>query len=246
MCAECGEGNAVGRKFCRKCGNSLVAVVAAPEPAPPPPSGLKKLTTKQEAAPLAAGERPVVKASQGRTRKLVIIAAVLVAGVGAGLFGMLGSAKDKISPSDFVAVAPVSAQATSQAPDAPAGNTIDGAPNTWWSEAAPGNGVGQSVTVTLDKAYDIEKVGLFPGQDAETFLKNPRPSKVRVDLLGESGAVIASKELSLADNKTSIQIFDAGGQGVKAVKIEILDVYPGQAGGTDAASITDLQFFTKG
>jgi hypothetical protein len=53
VCGECGEGNDVGRKFCRRCGTSLVDAPVAKKP-----GFFKRLFTRKPKAAAEAGSRP--------------------------------------------------------------------------------------------------------------------------------------------------------------------------------------------
>ncbi|MGH9004687.1 MAG: NADase-type glycan-binding domain-containing protein, partial [Acidimicrobiia bacterium] len=247
VCSDCGAGNAPQRKFCRSCGTSLVA--AAPPPVveeKPPPTLVDKVIGKKELGPMAAGERPPPKKSNAKMGKYLAIGGVLVVGAAALLFrGAIGDKATDIRQSvapGFEAVNPNASEASSELTDHPAGHAIDTGSNTFWAEAADGDGTGQSITVRFPAAFSLGKVGIFPGRGGEEFLTQPRPKDIHFELLDAAGASIGSGDATL-DDVADLQLKDVAGEGVSAVRIEIRSVYPGQSGAE--ASITDLQFFTR-
>jgi hypothetical protein len=154
-----------------------------------------------------------------------------------------GSARKKVAPR-FESVNPVKAEATSSQKDHGAGLAIDTGSNTYWAEAAKGNGEGQKLSVTFDPPVDLAKVGFTVGAAGEDFLKSPRPRQVRLAFTPAPGGSVAppAKELNLKDT-AEFQTHDVDAKAVTRVEIEILSTYLGQGG--DACAITDLQFFAR-
>ncbi|MGH9041110.1 MAG: NADase-type glycan-binding domain-containing protein, partial [Acidimicrobiia bacterium] len=238
ICAECGAGNASQRKFCRGCGTSLVeapAPVAKEEK--PPPKLVDKVIGKKEPGPMAAGERPPPKKSKANLTKPLMAGGIVVVGALAFLFKGGGVP----SKTEFTPVNPTAAAASTELPDHPAAHAIDTGSNTFWAEADPGDGTGQTLTVNFANPFRVGKVGVFPGRDGEGFLAQPRPQDIHIELLDAGGASVGGADATLEDI-ADLQQIDVSGEGVSAVRIEIRSVYAGQSG--TEASITDLQFFT--
>ncbi len=205
-----------------------------------------KVTGKKELGPMAAGERPPPKKSKSNLTKPLVIGAVVVLGAAALLFR--GALTDKASdirqtvvPGGFDPVNPNAAEATSAVPGHEALAATDKGSNTFWAEAAEGDGTGQAITIRFPAAFSLAKVGIFPGRSGAEFLAHPRPKDVHIEALDGAGASLGGRDATLED-KEDLQLIDVSGDGVSAVRIEIRSVYPGQSG--QEASITDLQFFT--
>ena len=86
ICGQCQEGNDPDRRFCRRCGASLIAAEEAV--APPPVPWWKRLFVRRPKV-VAAGERPMRRGGSGgrdlrsrlrpATRVIAVVAAALVA-----------------------------------------------------------------------------------------------------------------------------------------------------------------------
>jgi hypothetical protein len=123
-----------------------------------------------------------------------------------------------------------------------AAQTIDGLPDTGWR--VPGDGVGQSVTLTFDEPVLLEQVQLIPGyakvdpvSGVDRFQQNRRITRVRVEML--NGANI---EASLEDSP-ELQTIDVPPTTTQFVRVVILEsTEPGTVdGGRDFAAISEFQ-----
>ena len=146
-------------------------------------------------------------------------------------------------------VHPFAATATSAARLHPAANAIDGAVNTSWQTNTPTrskaanntDGVGQSLSIRLAAASNLDQIGFLNGdQDTPSaYLTEPRPEKVHVTA---AGAHPYSKDLTLKDTAT-FQTFTIEAKDATSLTITIDSVYPSDQG-KDAA-IAEVELFVK-
>lgn len=185
-----------------------------------------------------AEEKPPSKQAKAGMNKTVLVGLAIVAGAAAGVLlkGALGG-KTRFDP-----VSPFATQASSELAGHPAADAVDTASNTFWAEAAEGDGTGQSIESRFPFAFKLAKVGIFPGRDGAEFLAQPRPKDVHIEFFDADDKVLGGKDVTLKD-KPELQIVDVSGEGVFGVRIKILSVYPGQRG--QEASITELQFIAR-
>jgi hypothetical protein len=253
ICGECGEGNVPTRKFCRRCGTSLVDAEAV---AAPPVPWWKRPFVRKPKKEFTAGERPMrrggtepgTKAKGGRAKK-VLAAAGAVAAVGlvlavagpwrSSVNHKVGDVKRTVAP-NFDPVHPVAVTASSELKDHPAAMATDGISNTFWAEGAKGKGENQALVLTFDPAIDINKVGILSGASGkpEEFLAQPRPKTLH--LIFSDGT---TKDLSLKDSG-KFQSFDVDARLITKLEVQISSVYSSVQGGQDAA-ISELEFYTK-
>lgn len=248
ICGQCGEGNDPARKFCRRCGASLVDAVVVQVP------WWKRILPRRKAA---AGDRPMRKGGSRQTgarrvRRAVgrgarIAAVLTVLGLGLGVAGpwrgsvtaRLGDgyqwAKELFFPS-LEQVHPVAAEATSALDAHPAELAIDGANNRAWTEGAEGDGVGEQVVLTLAEPVDLAKIGFLPGASSkpEEFLAQPRPKDLHM-VFSDGSAT----DVRLEDS-AEFQAFDVDAKAVTQVTVQIVSVYPSFKGGHDC-SISEIE-----
>jgi hypothetical protein len=94
-----------------------------------------------------------------------------------------------------------------------------------WSEGAKGHGIGESLTLTVEKPLPLDAIEIYPGHGRNEILfkANSRPSKLKVVLNGEHAFVANLRDVNLTQ-KIAIAGYS---KPVKTVKVEIADVYPG-------------------
>lgn len=261
VCSQCGSGNDPTRKFCRKCGNSLAKAVPAKKvPWWKKLFGGKKVRTSKDAA---ASDRRRRKATDASFKaqmvmsnvKKVLLVAMMLGLVGGNFYfpsargeitrrlsGGIRSVQDMFNP-QVVPVNSLEPTATSAVPGKDAKFAADLVVNTYWAEAAEGDGVGETITFTFAEPTDLTKVLLTVGSTdtTENFLNNPRPKKLH--LVFDNGG---SADLDLEDEEfRKAQGFNLkGAGGVKKVDIVISEVYPGR-GGTETG-IAEVEFKKKG
>jgi hypothetical protein len=256
ICGQCGEGNDPARKFCRRCGASLVK--AEVFTAPWYRQLWLRLTTRKTRQ---AGERPKVRrrmiggAGPGWltswVTKLILIAVValvVLTFIGPWHHSLRHTANrwyhdvvGAVHPT-YNAVSLVSATATSSAPGHPADLAIDGKSNTSWQSAGVGSGVGQALAIKIDGPINVDKVGFLNGDDdvPGAFLSQPRPETVKLAFAGQHPF---TKTITLK-NTASFQTHSVSAKGSVALTITIMSVYPSSQGGKNVA-ITEVELFSK-
>lgn len=254
VCRHCGEGNDPQRRFCRRCGASLVeaAIFALPWYT----RLWRRLTRPKQRM---AGERPrsrrrIIGGHGGgiifNIGKWVVLAAVLVVVILSFVGPYHHSLRNRESRyyhdvvgevhPNYSAYHPTNATATSTAPGFPASNLINNADNTSWE--ANHAGVGQTVLVTFPGSANIAKVGFLNGNQTtpQAYLTEPRPAKVQL-LFG--GPHPYTKTVTLKDSP-NFQTFTVSAKESTDMTLTIESVYPAQGGGANT-SLTQIEFFTK-
>lgn len=256
ICGQCGEGNDPGRRFCRRCGASLVEAVVVKTPWWHRFLRRRKLKVK-------AGERPerrhgrAARATSGLVR-VVVIAAVVAAlalvavpkigpiknPVNKWVVAQKNTLRKKLRPK-FEPVRPTAAVASSEDAAHPAALAIDGKSNTYWSVGvqAPAEGSGQFMVVSFDKPITLSRIGFTIGAitKAENFLTQPRPAGVHVVLADAKGVQVGTKDVTLSDTP-KFQAFRLSGRDVSKIQIQITGVNRSPEGGHQA-SVAEVEFF---
>lgn len=258
VCGGCGAGNDPERRFCRRCGSSLVAAATVPRP-----PWYRRIFQRRPKAKPEAGTRPDQVGGKGQgmatrgkyaflrarstSRKVGRIVALLalvgVAGLSLGPWkGAVGDQLDKvkriISP-DYEPVRPASASASSELDGHPATAATDQVSNSYWAEGAEGTGEGQGLTFTFDQPVDLDRIGFLNGasEDPKDFVTQPRVREVQ--LLFDDGT---TKALTIKD-EAEFQEFGIEARDVTTVQLQIVSVYPSLDG--SAASLAEVEFFRK-
>ena len=218
------------------------------------PPWWRRLFPKRE--PLAAGERPGRRRSTGEVaggarrrgfagwRKVVIALAIVAAAV-----AVLGPFRKKLVERPYtwareqfvdpVEIHPPRASGPSL-PGHPPRLAIDTSTATFW--APPGAPRRKAITVRLDGATDLRKVGFRLGS-ADDFTRFSRPRVVRVRFLDGDGRVVEQRFLRLRDTPDR-QVFDLEGDDVTRVRVSIVSVYPGQK--RPEAAIAKIALWKRG
>ena len=97
---------------------------------------------------------------------------------------------------------------------------------TAWSEGVKGHGVGESLTLTVDKPLPLDKIKIFPGygKSDELFKANGRPSELKITFNGEHSF---SAKLKDRNRMQIIRVPEGYRKPVKTVELKIAKVYPG-------------------
>lgn len=261
ICDQCNEGNDPTRKFCRKCGNSL----AKSEPVKKLPwwktlfSGKKGGKVSKEAK---GGKGARAQANEAKYKTQRLMAKVRFIFMGIFLLGLIGvnvrmpnlrgeviekvkggltSVQSAINPK-FKTVNAVAVTATSALPGREPDFANDLVLNSFWAEAAEGDGVGQTISFTFEAASDLTKVLITGGSTdtPENYLNQPRPKELH--LVFDNGG---SADVTLEDEFRKSQSFTLkGAKGVTKVDVVVSSVYKGRAG-LDTG-IAEIEFKKKG
>jgi hypothetical protein len=253
ICGQCGEGNDPARKFCRRCGASIVE--AAVFKLPWYKAFWRRLTTRKHKQ---AGARPKMRrrAFGGgggfvfkwvfRLLILAIVVLVVLTFVGPWHKTLKAHAKryyhdvvDVVHPT-YTPYFAHDAEATTSAPGHPALNLVDGAKNTSWQS---NNTVkGQKITIHFPGNAKIAKVGFDVGdQDTPSLYQTePRPQTLLLDF---GGLTHQFKTVHLRD-VAGFQTFTITARPYDVITITINSVYPATGSGQNI-SIAQIEFFTK-
>jgi len=251
ICGRCGEGNRQERNFCGTCGLELTEAEVIP-----PLPWWRRIFVRTPKAQLKAGDRPQ-PAADGRSgggpnlKRIVpmaMAALTVVVAIAALLPGknpikeLVSDVTDRVrgvvSP-EYEQVFPVSATATSAAPDHGPELAIDGANDTWWAEGVEGLGRNERITITFAGPTDLAKIGFTSGttRDAEAFLLEPRPKEVFLTFSDGS-----TRSIELEDT-VDFQSFEIDATSSTSVDVQLLAAYPSGSG--QDTSIAEIEFWTE-
>jgi hypothetical protein len=253
ICGECGEGNPPARKFCSRCGESLVAAEVVKRP------WWKRLWPQKKVKTLEAGERPGkagVKAKKkvGREtmlalRKFVTMAAIIIVAAIALIppfrnwtqETFVQPVKDRwndFTTQEFAPVNPENALATTQTPENPATNAIDHAGNTFWVAPA-GNGEPVLILTFGGQTVDLDRAIIQNGA-RDSFAQFSRAEKLH--LVFNTGKT-ADVNLKDAPDQQKVGISD--GHGITQVEIHIVSVYEAIGDPPPAVAISEIELFVE-
>jgi hypothetical protein len=249
VCGQCGEGNDPARRFCRRCGASLVE--AAVFTLPWYKRWWRRLTQRKQRA---AGERPKTRRRAfggsggwlGSLLPKILLVAVIVLVVLAFVGPLHKPIRNHVKrwyydifPS-YTQVHPTSALASSSAPGHPPLQLIDGASNTSWQA---GNGSStQLIVLQLPSPTNVGRIGFLSGnQDTpQSFLTQPRPEQVQIQMNGTTPQKVT---LNLKD-QAAFQTYSLNSKGTTKIDILIKSVYPSTGGG-NRVSIAEIETYSK-
>jgi hypothetical protein len=263
ICGNCGEPNDPTRKFCRRCGNSLVeARIVAEKPlpwwrrifrrtprSPQQYAAGERLGSMQPGAPKGAGVRGLL-GRLFKLRSMVQLGLGLVVAI--GIFGYVGIPSfhgyvdqalsggvpgiiDKITGI-------ISPKLTIERPvkvtasSEVNGHAADKMFDTFTNTDWQGTGDAPTITVTFKDKINLGAVILHLG-NSDKFVDLRRPAKLELDFPDGTTATISPQDVH--DSQT----FDLGASGVDTVTIRILATN-GPSGAP--VSISEIEFFRKG
>ncbi len=260
ICDQCGEGNDPARKFCRKCGNSLaksVPVAKLPWWKTLFGGGKKSKVSKD-----AKGRNTRAAANEAKYKTQRLMAKVRFVFIGIAMLSLIGinvkmpnlrkevvgkvkdgfaSLQGSVNPK-FKTVNAVAVTASSAVPTHEANFANDLVVNSFWAEAAEGDGVGQTISFTFEAPSDLTKVLITAGSTdtPENYLTQPRPKELH--LVFDTGG---SADITLEDEFRKSQGFTLkGATGVTKVDVVISSVYKGRTG-LDTG-LAEIEFKKKG
>ncbi|GIG22018.1 hypothetical protein Cch01nite_27420 [Cellulomonas chitinilytica] len=237
ICGSCGAGNTPNRKFCRRCGASLVdAKVQARR------SWWSRLWRPEPKHGPAAGYRPRAR-RRFPTRPVVSIFMI------GALVALVLSFRPEINQARItvldriqgnVTVNPTGEIASSEAPGHEADKIRDGATNLAWSPAAPGDGVGQFVDFTFAEPFRLTRLLVTPGaSDVEKdYLAGSSPKTLSLVVTTSAGTQ-QSVDVPLQD-KVGLQNTSFGIDDVVAIRMAIAATY--RATPDTFVSIAEVEF----
>ena len=250
ICGECGERNDPARKFCSRCGSSLVDAVEAHIP------WYRRIFQRRRKS-VAAGERPARMRGDATARSprvglglifkwgkrvvAVVLAAlvvflVVVPGARAGVQSWFGELKRQLIPS-YSQVHAINATSTEQTSGHGALLAIDGNLETWWS----GNWTSANhpvIEFTFSSPVELGRLIVYSGESAPAFGAHARPHELLLAFADGS-----TSDVSLADLPTN-QTVDIGAHTGTTVTVEVVSIYPGVANASDVA-IREVEFYAR-
>ncbi len=249
ICGACGEGNPPVRKFCSRCGDSLVQAEVVRTP------WWKKLLPRRGPKVVAAGPGPRHGGAPGadvrhglrRVYRIVrtVLAIVLVgAGIAYGLIpplrtavnSRLGSAKahvSAISHPKYVPVHPVSEVASAHSPGHPGQLAVDEFTNTYW--LVPWNPAHEpTLTLKFSSKIILREVILHNGA-SDNYVTHGRPASLHLVFSNQQSDTITPQDTSKPQTLTI-----SHATGVTSVEIQIASIYQGTS--PDVA-ITEIELF---
>jgi hypothetical protein len=198
ICPDCGTGNDPTRKFCRRCGHSLIEAGTQPDP-PARPWYKRRLGGGAPAPAYAAGARPDDLGKQRRRPGclLFVVLILMIAIVAAGLaYAFNETARSSVDDTIRTVACrvrgqvqkPTTASIASPVRGEPGYAAFDGSDETTWQASQrlrlddDADGA-YALEVELDKRAFVHRLEVTPAAD------EPRPSKVRIHYDGEAIAV---------------------------------------------------------
>ncbi len=265
ICGRCGEGNPETRKFCRRCGETLVEAVVAKRP------WYKRLIPQRKKKQLKAGDRPDRSSGRaaGTKARLLrgkvlgkfadvrrILAVLAIVGIGVGFAipsarsaimdggsGALGKVRRIVSPTySNIPIDPLRVAASSETVDGEAVNVADSNTLTFW--LADATDPAASVTVVFVDTTDLAHVLVHPGQQEDggkVVRPDPRPREMLFRVTDESGT-ITEVVASIAD-EDGFQTIDLKVDAAISVETVVVNCYPDPV--LKVCPVTELEFQSK-
>ena len=218
ICANCGEANDATRKFCRRCGTSLVtAQVVAAAKVP----WYRRIFQRQpkQPKPMAAGDRVTSMQAGAKSgwrslmqvRTLIVGALAIVIGLGViGYVGVPGFSKyvSEFTSGGLPGIAnrignffnppqvlerPVLATlvASNEVADHPIGNLFDSRSNTDWRA----DGKQPSATVTFPEKVDLLSTYIYSGTGGKDFVDVRRPATLQFTFPDGSSQTVTLQDI---------------------------------------------------
>ncbi|RBP47332.1 hypothetical protein DES53_101129 [Roseimicrobium gellanilyticum] len=108
-------------------------------------------------------------------------------------------------------------------------NVADWSKETAWVEGVPGQGIGESITLTLPTPAKVRRAGIVNGlaDSGELYFANSRVAKLDVSVNGGKPVRVELPDEMLSSERFYFDLPDTKGEAVKSVKLTIAEVYPG-------------------
>ena len=252
ICGDCGEGNADTRKFCSRCGATLLTaeVVKTPWWRKILP---KRRTKVRKALERTARDRRAKSTAASTAFRAVfktlraLIAVVLV--VGGIAYGSLPAVRTWVNNQvaswqqdaqsalelTYEPVHPTKVTATAEEPTHPADLVADSVSNTFW--AAPTNKGEATLVFTFDRPVNIDKAIIQNG-DNDKFDQTFRAE--RLHLVYSTGK---TEDLTLKDQPDPQELTVQNGHNVTSLEIHVTATFQ-SLHGTDLA-ISEIELFQR-
>jgi hypothetical protein len=250
ICGNCGAGNDPTRRFCRRCGQTLVDAIVAQKP-----PWYRRIFRRRQRA-LKAGERPAWMGDQERRsrvswlhrflrlQRLVAMLLIGAAFLGAGAYAFLPDVHKKVDDGinqvrrmimpKYEPITPSTFTGDS-IKDHPADMAFDAYLNTYWAVNSAGD---PALTVTFDRPFDLGAVQFHSGPTDQRTMFD-RPKTVELTFPNSDVKPIV---LTLPDSDKDMQNAGLDAPGIQKLVITFQDFYPADQTGDHVLAITDIQF----
>ncbi|MFI9274107.1 NADase-type glycan-binding domain-containing protein [Kitasatospora sp. NPDC052896] len=260
VCGACGEGNPHSRRFCSRCGASLVEAATVEEPwwrrfvpkrgprvvrlDPGPGDGKAGGTSAAQLGKPGFDPRSALRQAY-RKGRIVAAVAALCAGTLYGTYppfrtavgGRVRAVKARVTgvfADELSPIHAVSVTANAAQPDHPALSAADELLNTYWLapwSASPA----PTLTFAFSHHVTLNKIILHSGA-SDAYIQDGRPSELRLMYSNGESFTILPKDTSQAQT-FSISHADL----ITSMRIQVGAVYPGSGGSTVA--IAEIELF---
>lgn len=261
ICGNCGEGNAPTRKFCSRCGESLVRAEHVKTPwwrrlLPRRGPKVVKLAPGKNGKPGATAAAGATGAKDGfdlkqtlgqiyRKARLAVALAAVLGGILYGAYppfrsainGAVTSTKTKISNDigdDLTPIHPTGVTANVQEAAHPASDASDEFFNTYWM-APWSTDPEPTLTLTFPHPVTIKKLILYNGANGG-YIANGRPSSLHLVFSNQESFTITPQD-SAQPQTFSIDHATL----VKSIEFQVTSIYQGSTN-SDVA-ITEIELF---
>jgi hypothetical protein len=244
ICGSCGMPNQPTRRFCAKCGFSLVDAKVIRKAA-----WWRRAFGRERVYAAGTRIRPGTgrKKFRGATRLGVVLALVAGGGILAG--PQRGLVERGIHFVQNKAAGPIQVRLVTPKASGASGKqsaqlAFDGAKNTFWAAPRAGKGATAVPYLTGSFAAPVKLVafGIYPGVSEETpkFVAGPRPAEIEVTVTTGTGPVV--KRFPLEDVPKSQQ-FDFAVNDARSIQIAVIrSKAPSR---TVLTAIAELEFFAN-
>jgi hypothetical protein len=232
ICSNCGTGNDPARRFCRRCGNSLLTAVVARRP-----PWYRRIFGRQRA--LAAGERPSHMGRAGSKRRAISLPRVLLMLVALGVIAALVG---------YVLVPDVRQRVDSAVGDVrrmfdtfsnPGTQALDDDIATYW--LADPSGETPSVNVNFGDTINLVSVTFHSGAGTgDDFSRYGRPRTVEFRFPGGGSPVRVVLRDDPAAQEHPLEV-----DSVRTIELRIVDFYGADADGEPLIALREVEFTSR-
>jgi hypothetical protein len=186
--------------------------------------------------------RPTRRLALSRFAPVLLAAGLLGVGLGPArawltthAFGLEHRAQARLSQR-YADVVPISASASTAAPEHGAKLAIDGIQQTYW-RARAGQGNGAKLVIRFPSPQNIDRVGVLSGEPGAAYRTQARPQTIEL-IAGHGQPVTLSFDDTPGFQNRAVSL-----RHVTAITVVIRDVYPGQRG--QAVTLREIEFFAR-
>lgn len=257
ICGECGEGNAPARKFCSRCGQSLVAAETVRLPwwrRLLPRRGPKTVAVSDQRRPGATGVSvrkagPDFRHGLRRFYRVARLAAGVAALCAATLYGVFPPFRSAVngeftsvkqrassiaSSRTLVPVHAVKVTANLQIAGHPGTDAVDGFTNTYWL-ARWSSGHEPVLTLDFGRKVTLKRMILMSGASGD-YTANARPATLNLIFSNDQSYTVVPQD---TPKQQTLAIHNA--LMVSSVQIQIGSVYDGLS--SSSVGISDIELF---